>query len=247
MHQSTDAGAELYTKQHRASIAETCDNDCHAEHQATDETSDSVCDGDAITAHTAEECAAVVTSDSSSTAGLTAAAVEQHFIERTAGDTAVDTAALETAAATAGTATDATATVSVAAADGTTASELTVAGPVTTATVAAAAIAEQCDAVITRDAAEVTASAVEATAVCSSDDATAAAAATTKKLKAVTAQLEELEERSACVVCQHDPKQALPQPCLHLCLCIKCSISPKIIDCPICRAAMDSKEIVHMC
>jgi Zinc finger, C3HC4 type (RING finger) len=74
--------------------------------------------------------------------------------------------------------------------------------------------------------------------------ATTAAAA---KLKAVTEQFEELEERSVCVVCQHDPKQVLLQPCLHLCLCVKCSISPKIKDCPICRADIDYKETVHLC
>jgi microcystin-dependent protein len=77
--------------------------------------------------------------------------------------------------------------------------------------------------------------------------AAAAAAAATTKLKAVTAQCEELEERSVCVVCQSDPKQVLLQPCLHLCLCIKCSTSPKIRDCPICRAAIDYKETVHLC
>jgi chromosome segregation ATPase len=79
------------------------------------------------------------------------------------------------------------------------------------------------------------------------DDAVAAAAATTKQLKTVTEQFEELEERSVCVVCQHDPKQVLLQPCLHLRLCTKCSTSPKIKDCPICRAAIDYKETVHLC
>jgi Zinc finger, C3HC4 type (RING finger) len=79
------------------------------------------------------------------------------------------------------------------------------------------------------------------------DDAVAAAAATTKQLGAVTEQFEELEERSVCVVCQHDPKQVLLQPCLHLCLCTKCSTSPKIKDYPLCRAAIDYKETVHLC
>jgi chromosome segregation ATPase len=79
------------------------------------------------------------------------------------------------------------------------------------------------------------------------DDAIAAAAATQQQLKAVTEQFEELEERSVCVVCQHDPKQVLLQPCLHLCLCTKCSKSPKIKDCPLCRAAIDYKETVHLC
>jgi chromosome segregation ATPase len=78
-------------------------------------------------------------------------------------------------------------------------------------------------------------------------DAVAAAAATTKQLKAVTEQFEELEERSVCVICQHDPKQVLLQPCLHLCLCTRCSTSPKIKDCPLCRAAIDYKETVHLC
>jgi Zinc finger, C3HC4 type (RING finger) len=79
------------------------------------------------------------------------------------------------------------------------------------------------------------------------NEAVAAAAATRKQLKAVTEQFEELEERSVCVVCQHDPKQVLLQPCLHLCLCVKCSTSPKIKDCPICRAAIDYRETVHLC
>jgi Zinc finger, C3HC4 type (RING finger) len=78
------------------------------------------------------------------------------------------------------------------------------------------------------------------------DKAAAAAAAAAKQLKAVTEQLEELEERSVCVVCQHDPKRVLLQPCLHLCLCIKCSKSPKITECPLCRAAIDYKETVHL-
>jgi Zinc finger, C3HC4 type (RING finger) len=79
------------------------------------------------------------------------------------------------------------------------------------------------------------------------DDAAAAAAAAATKLKAVTEQFEELEERSVCVVCQHDPKQVLLQPCLHLCLCVKCSKSPKITECPLCRAAIDYRETVHLC
>jgi Zinc finger, C3HC4 type (RING finger) len=83
------------------------------------------------------------------------------------------------------------------------------------------------------------------------DDAAAAAAAAAAvaatKLKAATEQFEELEERIACAVCQHDPKQVLLQPCLHLCLCSKCSTSPKIKDCPICRAEIDYKETVHLC
>jgi hypothetical protein len=64
------------------------------------------------------------------------------------------------------------------------------------------------------------------------DEAAAAAADAAKQLKAVTEQFDELEDRSVCVVCQHDPKQVLLQPCLHLCLCVKCSTSPKIVDCP---------------
>jgi hypothetical protein len=47
------------------------------------------------------------------------------------------------------------------------------------------------------------------------DDAAAAAIVASLQLHAVTARLEELEERSVCVVCQHDPKQVLLQPCLH--------------------------------
>jgi type I site-specific restriction endonuclease len=78
------------------------------------------------------------------------------------------------------------------------------------------------------------------------DEAAAAAAAAAKQLKAVTEQLEELEERSTCVVCQHDSKRVLLQPCLHLCLCIICSKSPKITECPLCRAAIDYKETVHL-
>jgi Zinc finger, C3HC4 type (RING finger) len=74
-----------------------------------------------------------------------------------------------------------------------------------------------------------------------------AAVAAAAKLKAVTEQFEELEERSACVVCQHDSKQVLLQPCLHLCLCTRCSKSLKITECPICRAAVDYKETVHLC
>jgi Zinc finger, C3HC4 type (RING finger) len=79
------------------------------------------------------------------------------------------------------------------------------------------------------------------------DDAAAAAAAASSQLKAVTARLEELEERSVCVVCQHESKQVLLQPCLHLCLCTKCSVSLKIVDCPLCRADIDYKETVHLC
>eukprot|EP00953_Heterococcus_sp_UTEX-ZZ885_P013629 7780-Heterococcus_DN1.PRE.2 len=78
------------------------------------------------------------------------------------------------------------------------------------------------------------------------DEAAAAAAAAAKQLKAVAEQLEELEERSTCVVCQHDSKRVLLQPCLHLCLCINCSKSPKINECPLCRAAINYKETVHL-
>jgi chromosome segregation ATPase len=84
--------------------------------------------------------------------------------------------------------------------------------------------------------------------------AVAAAAAATTQLQAVqaqltaaTAQLDELEERSTCVVCQCEAKTVLLQPCLHLCLCTKCSTSPKLKDCPICRATIDYKETVHLC
>jgi chromosome segregation ATPase len=84
--------------------------------------------------------------------------------------------------------------------------------------------------------------------------AVAAVAALTAQLQAVqaqltaaTAQLDEYEERSTCVVCQCEAKTVLLQPCLHLCLCIKCSASPKLKDCPICRAAIDYKETVHLC
>jgi Zinc finger, C3HC4 type (RING finger) len=79
------------------------------------------------------------------------------------------------------------------------------------------------------------------------DEAAVAAADAAKQLKAVTEQFDELEDRSVCVVCQHDPKQVLLQPCLHLCLCVKCSTSSKIVDCPICRATIDYKETVHLC
>eukprot|EP00953_Heterococcus_sp_UTEX-ZZ885_P027315 14667-Heterococcus_DN1.PRE.3 len=78
------------------------------------------------------------------------------------------------------------------------------------------------------------------------DEAAAAAVAAAVRLKAVTTRLEELEERSVCVVCQSEPKAVLLQPCLHLCLCIKCSVSPKIAECPLCRAAIDYKATVHL-
>jgi predicted nucleic acid-binding Zn-ribbon protein len=77
--------------------------------------------------------------------------------------------------------------------------------------------------------------------------AVAAATAVTTQLTAATAQLDEHEERSTCVVCQCEAKTVLLQPCLHLCLCVKCSTSPKLKDCPLCRAAIDYKETVHMC
>jgi chromosome segregation ATPase len=79
------------------------------------------------------------------------------------------------------------------------------------------------------------------------DEAAVAVAVVTAQLTAATAQLDEYEERSTCVVCQCEAKTVLLQPCLHLCLCIKCSTSPKLKDCPICRAAIDYKETVHMC
>jgi Zinc finger, C3HC4 type (RING finger) len=79
------------------------------------------------------------------------------------------------------------------------------------------------------------------------DAAAAAVAAVTAQLQAATAQLDEHEERSTCVVCQCEAKTVLLQPCLHLCLCIKCSTSPKLKDCPICRAAIEYKETVHLC
>jgi Zinc finger, C3HC4 type (RING finger) len=78
------------------------------------------------------------------------------------------------------------------------------------------------------------------------DEAAAATVAAAVRFKAVTTRLEELEERSVCVVCQTEPKAVLLQPCLHLCLCIKCSVSPKIAECPLCRAAIDYKETVHL-
>jgi Zinc finger, C3HC4 type (RING finger) len=78
------------------------------------------------------------------------------------------------------------------------------------------------------------------------NEAAAAAVAAAVRLKAVTTRLQELEERTVCVVCQSEPKAVLLQPCLHLYSCIKCSVSPKIAECPLCRAAIDYKETVHL-
>jgi hypothetical protein len=117
LHQAADAEAELHSKQHRASIAETCNSGCHTEQQERDARAGSSCDGDAVTT---KECAAAVVNDCANITALTAAVVEQQagqgapsdagVSDATLGATAATTAAADTAAGTAtGTAADSTA------------------------------------------------------------------------------------------------------------------------------------------
>jgi hypothetical protein len=43
-----------------------------------------------------------------------------------------------------------------------------------------------------------------------------------------------------CIVCQENIKCTLMQPCMHVCVCTKCSYEHVFSVCPICRESVDS-------
>lgn len=55
-------------------------------------------------------------------------------------------------------------------------------------------------------------------------------------------QLEELAERSACVVCLEASIKAVIMPCMHACVCDGCL--GRLRRCPVCRAGINRAEKV---
>jgi trimeric autotransporter adhesin len=105
------------------------------------------------------------------------------------------------------------------------------------------------------------AAAAVATAATATANSTAAAAAGDQKelhelrertaqqgaqLMAVEAERANLDAQRMCVVCQDEPKTVLLRPCMHLCLCQRCSKQPELVECPMCRAYIKKRYNAHV-
>lgn len=49
-----------------------------------------------------------------------------------------------------------------------------------------------------------------------------------------------------CIVCQENIKCILMQPCMHVCVCTKCSNGHLFSNCPICRESVDSLMKIYV-
>ena len=61
------------------------------------------------------------------------------------------------------------------------------------------------------------------------------------------ARLEAVHDARECVVCKEGMKNVVCLPCGHLCMCVRCEALPQMSGkpCPICRAPVDSRSVVH--
>lgn len=58
--------------------------------------------------------------------------------------------------------------------------------------------------------------------------------------EAKEAHLRRRLEQQACVICMDSPKTVLLLPCSHLCVCSNCSERAELVNCPLCRNAIES-------
>jgi DNA repair exonuclease SbcCD ATPase subunit len=66
------------------------------------------------------------------------------------------------------------------------------------------------------------------------------------QLMAVEEERDNLDVQRMCVVCLDAPKTVLLRPCMHLCLCQRCSKQPELVECPLCRAHIKKRYNAHM-
>ncbi len=62
----------------------------------------------------------------------------------------------------------------------------------------------------------------------------------------LASEKKETENAALCVVCLDRKKDTLVQPCAHLVLCKTCADPEKVKKCPVCRAAVDRFQFVHL-
>ena len=65
-------------------------------------------------------------------------------------------------------------------------------------------------------------------------------------LRAMKAEKERMEDRLSCILCMDAEVTTAFTPCSHLCCCEACSRNPALVNCPICREPIASKDRIYL-
>ena len=74
---------------------------------------------------------------------------------------------------------------------------------------------------------------------CNDDDCKCETCQIEKENAKVKSNIQEMENKITCIICQSNEKKVLFSPCNHLATCIECSKNTLLKNCPLCRKQFD--------